>query len=45
VVHQFFFKTRSGRVYRGLYTIDGEDALILRVRGPGQADVQPDELR
>jgi plasmid stabilization system protein ParE len=45
VVRQFLFKTRSGRVYRGLYTIDGKEALILRVRGPGQADVQPEELR
>jgi plasmid stabilization system protein ParE len=45
VVRQFLFKTRSGRVYRGLYTIDGEEVLILRVRGPGQAEVQLDELR
>jgi plasmid stabilization system protein ParE len=45
VVRQFLFKTRSGRVYRGLYTIVGEEMLILRVRGPGQAEVQPDELR
>ena len=44
-VRQFLFKTRGGRVYRGLYTIDGEEVLILRVRGPGQADVQPEELR
>ena len=44
-VRQFLFKTRRGNVYRGVYTIDGDEALILRVRGPGQADVQPDELR
>ena len=27
------------------FAVDGEEVLILRVRGPGQAEVQPDELR
>lgn len=43
-VKQAFFKTRQGRVYRVLYFIDGSDAYILRVRGPGQGPVDPDEL-
>lgn len=44
-VKQVFFKTRRGRVYRLLYFIDHEDVYVLRVRGPGQAPVNSDELR
>lgn len=36
-VRQALFKTRHGRVYRLLFTIVGNEARILRVRGPGQA--------
>jgi len=43
-VRQALFKTRRGRVYRALFFIEGQDVYILRVRGPGQAPVQPDEL-
>ena len=43
-VRQFLFKTRSGRIYRGLFTIDGNEISILRVRGPGQAILEPDEF-
>jgi len=43
-VRQALFKTRQGRVYRALFFIEGRDAHILRVRGPGQAPVDPDEL-
>lgn len=43
-VRQALFKSRRGRVYRALFLLDGQDAYILRVRGPGQAPVQPDEL-
>ena len=44
-VKQAFFKTRRGRVYRIVYFIDENDAYVLRVRGPGQAPVNPDDLR
>ena len=44
-VKQAFFKTRRGRVYRVLYCIDGTDVHVLRVRGPGQAAVEPDDLQ
>ena len=44
-VKQAFFKTRRGRVYRVIYFIDGSDVYILRVRGPGQAPVDPGDLR
>jgi plasmid stabilization system protein ParE len=43
-VRQALFKTRRGRVYRALFFIDGQDVYVLRVRGPGQAPVDPDEL-
>jgi len=43
-VRQALFKTRRGRVYRVLFFIDGEEVYILRVRGPGQAPVEPEEL-
>ncbi len=35
-LRQFLFKTRRGRVYRGVFEIRGRDVLILRVLGPGQ---------
>lgn len=43
-VKQAFFKTRHGRTYRILFMIDGSVVYVLRVRGPGQAPVSPDEL-
>ena len=43
-VRQALFKTRKGRVYRALFVIEGQDAYILRVRGPGQAPVDAGEL-
>lgn len=30
------FKTKRGRTYRAVYLVDGDDLLVLRVRGPGQ---------
>ena len=44
-VRQAFFKTRRGRVYRALFIIEREEVFILRVRGPGQAPVDPAELK
>jgi plasmid stabilization system protein ParE len=44
-VRQALFKTPRGRVYRALFLIQGEEVLILRVRGPGQAPVRPEELK
>jgi hypothetical protein len=43
-IHQALFKTRHGRVYRVLYFMDGSDVYVLRVRGPGQAPVDPGDL-
>ena len=44
-VRQALFKTRRGRVYRVVFFIEGADAYILRVRGPGQPTLQSDELQ
>lgn len=44
-VRQALFKTRRGRVYRALFFIEGEEVYILRVRGPGQAPVIPNDLK
>ena len=43
-VRQALFKTRHGRICRALFFIEGDEVFILRVRGPGQAPVEPDEL-
>lgn len=40
-LRQFFFKTRRGRTYRGVFTVVDQEIRILRVRGPGQAPVDP----
>lgn len=42
-LRQLLFKTRRGLVYRLIYTIAGDEVRILRVRGPGQAPVDPED--
>lgn len=44
-VRQGLFKTRRGRVYRALFFIEGQDVYVLRVRGPGQAPVSPEDIK
>lgn len=43
-LRQFFFKTPRGRTYRGVLVIADDEIRIVRVRGPGQRRLQPDEL-
>lgn len=43
-LRQFFFKTRSGHPYRGIFTIQGDEILILRIRGPSQDELEPEDL-
>lgn len=43
-LRQALFKTPRGRVYRAVFFIEGDQVFILRVRGPGQAPVRPDDL-
>lgn len=38
------FKTRAGRRYRFVYTISANELRILRVRGPGQPALMPEEI-
>lgn len=43
-VRQALFKTRRGKIYRILFHIQGEEVFILRVRGPGQAKLSPEDI-
>ena len=43
-LRQVLFKTRRGRTYRFIFTIVDQELRILRVRGPGQPPLAPDEL-
>lgn len=43
-LREFTFKTRQGHVYRGVFIVDGDVVLILRVRGSGQGDLEPHDL-
>ena len=43
-LQQVLFKTKRGRMYRFVFTIVGDELRILRVRGPGQPVLGPDEL-
>jgi plasmid stabilization system protein ParE len=43
-VRQSLFKSRRGRIYRALFIIEGNEAFILRVRGPGQSPVDASQL-
>jgi hypothetical protein len=43
-VRQILFKTKRGRIYRAVFHLVGNDAYVLRVRGPGQAPITPDAL-
>jgi len=43
-VRQALFKTRRGRVYRALFIIERNEVFVLRIRGPGQAPVEADDV-
>lgn len=43
-LRQFLFRTRRGRTYRRVFTVVGDEIRIVRVRGPGQPPLEPDEL-
>ncbi len=43
-LRQFLFKTRRGRTYRGVFAIVNDQIRILRIRGPGQAPLDEDEM-
>jgi plasmid stabilization system protein ParE len=43
-LRQFLFRTRHGNIYRGLFTIVGNEIRVLRLRGPGQPPLAQDEI-
>ncbi len=43
-VKQALFKTRRGRIYRIIFTIVEDEVRILRVRGSGQAPIEPGDV-
>lgn len=43
-LRQLLFKTRRGRNYRAVYRIDENEVTVLRICGPGQAPLSPDEI-
>ncbi len=43
-LRQFLFKTRRGKTYRGVFVVVENEIRILRIRGPGQPPLEPDEL-
>ncbi|WP_390896915.1 type II toxin-antitoxin system RelE/ParE family toxin [Rubinisphaera margarita] len=43
-IRQQLFKTRRGLVYRLIYTVVGHEVRVLRVRGSGQAPVEPHDV-
>lgn len=44
-VRQILFRTRKGRDYRALYTIQGSEVYVMHIRAPGQDLVPPEELQ
>ncbi len=43
-LHHVVFKTRRGKAYRAIFTIQDDLVLVTHVRGPGQAIVSSDDL-
>jgi plasmid stabilization system protein ParE len=43
-IRQILFKTPHGRYYRALYVVVANEVRVVRVRGPGQPDLLPDEV-
>ena len=44
-VRHIMFRTRRGRDYRALYTIQGKEVFVMHIRAPGQDLVAPGELQ
>lgn len=43
-IRHFFFRTKRGHIYRGLFIIVEDELRVLRVRGKGQPPLTDDEL-
>jgi plasmid stabilization system protein ParE len=44
-LRQVLFKTPHGLQYRSVFTVLDNEVLILRIRGAGQPDLDPDEIQ
>lgn len=44
-VRQALFRTRQGNVYRVVFLVERNEVRILRIRGPGQRNLRPRDLR
>lgn len=44
-VRNIMFRTRRGLYYRAIFIVDGSRVIITHIRGPGQSDVKPEELK
>jgi plasmid stabilization system protein ParE len=42
---EFYFRTKHGKRYRLLFTIDDSQVVIYRVRGPGEPPVRKGDLK
>lgn len=43
-IRQLLFRTRKGRTYRALFDIQGKTVRVLRIRGPGQQLLAPEDF-
>ena len=43
-IQQTIFKTPSGRRYRAVFVVVDKEIRVLRVRGPGQANLEDDQM-
>jgi len=41
---QISFRTKSGKPYRLIFVVEEKTITVLRIRGPGQADITPEDL-
>ena len=44
-IRQKLFRTRQGRSYRALFTIQGHEVFVIHIRGPGQDLIPPADLQ
>ena len=43
-LRHLLFGTRKGRIYRALFMVQGDEAVILAIKAPGEKPVTPEEL-
>lgn len=43
-IRQCIFRTKKGLRYRAVFTVVDDEVIVLRIRGPGQPPLAPDEM-